>query len=95
MGELYQESSYYGVNKFVEKTNQYSEDELRNLIPGTYTKDEVGGWSDIANDWIDIILQDYEESSKRNGDLEGYVVENLKRIGKEQKQTEIRKNLEI
>ena len=42
MGDRYRESSYYGVNKFVEKTSSHSENQLKSLIPGTYTMDEVG-----------------------------------------------------
>ena len=43
MGEIYRESSHYGVNKFVEETRKYNEEELKDLIPGTYTVDKVGG----------------------------------------------------
>ena len=40
MGERYKESKYYGVNKFVMKSEKCEEDELKELKPGTYTKDE-------------------------------------------------------
>ena len=42
MGEKYKESKYYGVNKFVQKSENCTEEELKELRPGTYTKDEVG-----------------------------------------------------
>ena len=42
MGARYQESQYYGVNKFVMKSEKFTEEELKELKPGTYTKDEVG-----------------------------------------------------
>ena len=41
MGEKCSDSSYVGVNEFVEETQQSSDQDLKDLKPKTYTADEV------------------------------------------------------